>query len=173
MGFEQLAELRDRLRAEKGQVKAESAKPPKRKSPPQAKPREMDPAVAAIWPLQKHFPLAFPVNPAPKVPLKEGIFKDAEQHLELLGLTREQLKLGISTWCRGTRYWASMVENAPRLDLNGQAAGTVTAAQALHAKQQAARQRSQDRRNRAKSKAQVQAQAPAPAADTATVKSTD
>ncbi|MGN7748192.1 ProQ activator of osmoprotectant transporter prop [Pseudomonas sp. FW305-E2] len=173
MGFEQLAELRDRLRAEKGQVKAESAKPPKRKSPPQAKPREMDPAVAAIWPLQKHFPLAFPVNPAPKVPLKEGIFKDAEQHLELLGLTREQLKLGISTWCRGTRYWASMVENAPRLDLNGQAAGTVTAAQALHAKQQAARQRSQDRRNRAKSKAQDQAQAPAPAADTATVKSTD
>ncbi|MCY1191710.1 RNA chaperone ProQ [compost metagenome] len=173
MGFEQLAELRDRLRAEKGQVKAESAKPPKRKSPPQAKPREMDPAVAAIWPLQKHFPLAFPVNPAPKVPLKEGIFKDAEKHLELLGLTREQLKLGISTWCRGTRYWASMVENAPRLDLNGQAAGTVTAAQALHAKQQAARQRSQDRRNRAKSKAQVQAQAPAPAADTATVKSTD
>ena len=173
MGFEQLAELRDRLRAEKGQVKADSAKPPKRKSPPQAKPREMDPAVAAIWPLQKHFPLAFPVNPAPKVPLKEGIFKDAEQHLELLGLTREQLKLGISTWCRGTRYWASMVENAPRLDLNGQAAGTVTAAQALHAKQQAARQRSQDRRNRAKSKAQVQAQAPAPAADTATVKSTD
>lgn len=173
MGFEQLAELRDRLRAEKGQVKAESAKPPKRKSPPQAKPREMDPAVAAIWSLQKHFPLAFPVNPAPKVPLKEGIFKDAEQHLELLGLTREQLKLGISTWCRGTRYWASMVENAPRLDLNGQAAGTVTAAQALHAKQQAARQRSQDRRNRAKSKAQVQAQAPAPAADTATVKSTD
>ncbi|ANC82577.1 ProQ/FinO family protein [Pseudomonas putida] len=173
MGFEQLAELRDRLRAEKGQVKAESAKPPKRKSPPQAKPREMDPAVAAIWPLQKHFPLAFPVNPAPKVPLKEGIFKDAEQHLELLGLTREQLKLGISTWCRGTRYWASMVENAPRLDLNGQAAGTVTAAQALHAKQQAARQRSQDRRNRAKSKAQAQAQAPAPAPDTATVQSTD
>lgn len=171
MGFEQLAELRDRLRAEKGQVNADSAKPPKRKSPPQAKPREMDPAVAAIWPLQKHFPLAFPVNPAPKVPLKEGIFKDAEQHLELLGLTREQLKLGISTWCRGARYWASMVENAPRLDLNGQAAGTVTAAQALHAKQQAARQRSQDRRNRAKSKAQ--AQAPAPAADTEAVQSTD
>jgi ProP effector len=113
MGFEQLAELRDRLRAEE-QVKADSAKPPKRKSPPQAKPREMDPAVAAIWPLQKHF-LAFPVNPAPKVPLKEGIFKDAEQHLELLGLTREQLKAGHFTWCRGARYWASMVENARAL----------------------------------------------------------
>ncbi|MCX2889085.1 ProQ activator of osmoprotectant transporter prop [Pseudomonas sp. LB-090624] len=167
MGFEQLAELRDRLRAEKQQVKAESAKQPKRKPSSQAKPREQDPAVAAIWPLQKHFPLAFPVNPAPKVPLKEGIFKDAEQHLELLGLTREQLKLGISTWCRGSRYWASMQENAPRLDLAGQVAGTVTAAQALHAKQQASRQRSQDRRNRAKAKAQ------APVADTAAVQAAD
>ncbi|MGH8484305.1 MAG: ProQ/FINO family protein, partial [Pseudomonas sp.] len=83
MGFEQLAGLRDRLRAEKEQAKADSAPAPKRKSAPKAQPREQDPAVAAIWPLQKHFPLAFPVSPAPKVPLKEGIFKDAEQHLEL------------------------------------------------------------------------------------------
>jgi ProP effector len=33
--------------------------------------------------------LAFPVNPALKVPLKEVILKDAEQHLELLGITSE------------------------------------------------------------------------------------
>ncbi|MBB4865718.1 ProP effector [Pseudomonas nitritireducens] len=111
--------------------------------------------------MQKHFPLAFPVNPAPKVPLKEGILKDAEQHLEKLGLTSEQLKLGIAAWCRGSRYWACMVADAPRLDLNGQAVGAVNAAQALHAKRQASRQRSEDRRNRAKSKAQAQ---PAPAA---------
>jgi len=169
MGFEQLAELRDRLRAEKEPQKAESPKHIKRKPSAQAKPRKQDPAVEAIWPLQKHFPLAFPVNPAPKVPLKEGILKDAEQHLELLGLTSEQLKLGISTWCRGTRYWASMVENAPRLDLNGQPVGVVTATQATHAKQQASRQRSQDRRNRAKLKEAVQA----PAADTAVQQITD
>jgi len=167
MGFEQLAELRDRLRAEKEQAKADNAIRPKRKPSPQAKPRDQDPAVEAIWRLQKHFPLAFPVNPAPKVPLKEGILKDAEQHLEKLGITSEQLKLGISTWCRGTRYWACMVENAPRLDLSGQAVGTVTAAQALHAKQQASRQRSQDRRNRAK----LKASAPAPA--TAVEQTTD
>lgn len=158
MSFEQLAALRDRLRAEKEQQQASAPAPAKRKPPQKTKPRELDPAVAAIWPLQKHFPLAFPVNPAPKVPLKEGIFKDAEQHLELLGITREQLKLGISTWCRGNRYWASMVEDAPRLDLNGQPAGSVTAAQALYAKQQASRQRSQSRKQRAKPKA------PAPAA---------
>lgn len=162
MGFEQLAELRDRLRAEKEQVKAESPKPRKRQPAPQKSPREQDPAVEAIWRLQKHFPLAFPVNPAPKVPLKEGILKDAEQHLELLGITSEQLKQGIATWCRGSRYWASMTENAPRLDLNGQPAGVVTANQALHAKQQAKRQRGQARRAQAKPRATAQA----PAADT-------
>ena len=164
MGFEQLAELRDRLRAEKQQVQADSkvkaegkakaeGKKPRKPAPPrQDKAREQDPAVEAIWRLQKHFPLAFPVNPAPKVPLKEGILQDAEQHLELLGITREQLKQGLATWCRGSRYWSSMTENAARLDLNGQAAGTVTAAQALHAKQQAKRQRMQARRAQAKPK---------------------
>lgn len=176
MGFEQLAELRDRLRAEKGQAKAESAKeqvktesvkapvktegakPQKRKPQPKAKQREQDPAVEAIWRLQKHFPLAFPVNPAPKVPLKEGILKDAEQHLELLGITLEQLKLGIAAWCRGGRYWAAMIENAPRLDLQGQPVGVVTAPQALHAKQQARRQRMEARRQ-AKPKADTEAKA--------------
>ncbi|OLU27304.1 ProQ activator of osmoprotectant transporter prop [Pseudomonas sp. PA15(2017)] len=152
MGFEQLADLRDRLRAEKEQVKTESTKQRKRQPAAPRKPQEQDPALEAIWRLQKHFPLAFPVNPAPKVPLKEGILKDAEQHLEKLGITQEQLKLGLASWCRGGRYWASMVEDASRLDLNGQPVGTVTAAQALHAKQQARRQRSQMRRAQQKLK---------------------
>ncbi|XLX41796.1 ProQ/FinO family protein [Ectopseudomonas mendocina] len=159
MGFEQLAELRDRLRAEKQQVeqvqqvKTERAKPQKRKQPPKTKAREQDPAVEAIWRLQKHFPLAFPVNPAPKVPLKEGILKDAEQHLPLLGISLDQLKLGIAAWCRGGRYWSAMTENAQRLDLQGQPVGVVTAAQASHARQQARRHRMEARRNQAKAKA--------------------
>jgi ProP effector len=163
MGFEQLAELRDRLQAEKQHAKADNTTHQKQKPTPRTKLREQDPAREAIWPLQKHFPSAFPVNPAPKVPLKEGILKDAEQHLEMLGITPEQLKLGISTWCRGTRYWSCMVENAHRLDLEGQHVGIVTASQALHAKQQASRQRTQDRRHRANSKAH--ASAPAANAD--------
>ncbi|MBH3331302.1 ProQ activator of osmoprotectant transporter prop [Pseudomonas oryzihabitans] len=167
MGFEQLAELRDRLRAEKAQVKTESNERPARRPSPKAKPREQDPVVEGIRRLQKHFPLAFPVNPAPKVPLKEGILKDAEQHLERLGITGDQLKQSIATWCRGTRYWAAMTENAPRLDLDGQPAGTVTASQAVYAKQQARRQRAQARREQAKAKADTaapaEAQAPAAA----------
>lgn len=59
MGFEQLAELRDRLRAERQPEEADRAKDLKRKPSPQAKPRIPDPAVEAIRPLQKHFPLAF------------------------------------------------------------------------------------------------------------------
>ncbi|CAN7545033.1 ProQ/FinO family protein [Aquipseudomonas alcaligenes] len=171
MGFEQLAELRDRLRAEKQQAQGEHPERPerpkqrKRDAAPQAKPREQDPAVEAIWRLQKHFPLAFPVNPAPKVPLKEGILKDAEQHLALLGLSLEQLKLGVAAWCTSSRYWASMVENAPRLDLNGQAVGTVTAGQALHAKQQAARKRGQARRKQSKRKESPKESPQAPAVD--------
>lgn len=170
MGFEKLAGLRDRLRAENEQIPAEIEPRPKRKASPQAKSTsELDPAMVAIWPLQKHFPLAFPVSPAPKVPLKEGILKDAEQHLELLGVTVEQLRLGISTCCRGKRYWTSMVENAPRMDLYGQLSGTVTAGQAKYAKQQALRQRRQDRRSRAESKVRV----PITADDVLEVKSRD
>lgn len=72
MGFEQLAELRDRLRAEKAQVKTDSTKQRMRMLSLQTKPREQDPAVEAIWRLQKHFPFAFPVSPASEVPLKEA-----------------------------------------------------------------------------------------------------
>lgn len=156
MGFEQLAELRDRLRAEKVQEKTDGTKQRMQKPSSQTKPRERDPAVEAIQRLQKHFPLAFPVNPAPKVPLKEGILQDAQQHLGRLGITSEELKQGIATWCRGARYWACMTENAPRLDLGGQAVGVVTAAQALYAKQQASRQRGQARRKQAKPKERMQ-----------------
>lgn len=136
MGFEQLAELRNRLRAQ-----AEQAKPAKPKAATtRRKAREsVEPVVEAIRRLQKYFPLVFPVNPAPKVPLKLGILGDAAQHLERLGITHEQLTQAIATWCRGSRYWACLVEDAPRLDLNGEFAGKVTAEQAVRARRQASR----------------------------------
>ena len=136
MGFEQLAELRERLRAQ-----AEQSKPakPKRAAAPKQRREPVSPEVEIIWRLQKHFPLAFPRNPAPKVPLKQGILEDAQQHLETLGVTAEQLKQAIGAWCQGGRYWACLVENAERVDLQGQASGQVTAAQAMYAKKLASR----------------------------------
>ena len=60
-------------------------------------------------------------------------------------------KQAIATWCQGSRYWSCMVEDAPRLDLQGQVAGKVTAEQAVYARRQASRrQREQMREKRAK-----------------------
>lgn len=153
MGFEKLADLREQLRAQAQQAapaqpkaagqskKRESAKQrePARKQEPAKKREPVDPTVEAIWRLQKQFPLAFPKNPAPKVALKEGILADAAQHLEALAMTEEQLKLAIAAWCKGSRYWACLTEDAPRVDLQGQPVGKVTGQQAAYARRQASR----------------------------------
>ncbi|WJV25538.1 MULTISPECIES: ProQ/FinO family protein [Pseudomonas] len=138
MGFEQLAELRDRLREQAENSKPAEQRPVRRSKPKAAESKAKkrapaDPAMEAIWRLQKSFPLAFPRSPAPKVPLKVGIYQDAVQHLERLGITSEQLKRAIATWCRGARYWSSLVENAARVNLNGEPVGTVTPEQAQRA----------------------------------------
>ncbi|WP_273829739.1 ProQ/FinO family protein [Pseudomonas sp. SBT1-2] len=138
MGFEQLAELRDRLREQAEAAKPAELKPVRHSNPKASEPKSKkrvpaDPAMEAIWRLQKFFPLAFPRSPAPKVPLKVGIYQDALLHLERLGVTSEQLKQAIATWCRGARYWSSLVESAVRVDLSGEPAGTVTSAQAQRA----------------------------------------
>ena len=189
MGFEKLADLREQLRAqaqkavpvqpkaagrtkkrEPDQAKA-AARPQQRRESdqakaaarPQQKREPVDPVVEAIWRLQKHFPQAFPKNPAPKLPLKQGILADAAQHLEKLGMTEEQLKQAIATWCKGSRYWSSMVADATRVDLQGQPAGTVTAEQAAYARRQASRRPAGKARPAKKADAPAPASADAPA----------
>ena len=189
MGFEKLADLREQLRAqaqkavpvqpkaagrtkkrEPDQAKAAARPQQKRESDqakaaarPQQKREPVDPVVEAIWRLQKHFPQAFPKNPAPKLPLKQGILADAAQHLEKLGMTEEQLKQAIATWCKGSRYWSSMVADATRVDLQGQPAGTVTAEQAAYARRQASRRPAGKARPAKKADAPAPASADAPA----------
>ena len=135
MGFEQLAALKEQL------AKQAKAAPPantRRASPKvsarPAKPaKPVDPVRQAIVKLQKRFPQTFPKSPAPKVPLKIGIFEDLVPQAQELGLTEPALRDAIRTWCRGTRYWACLVEGAPRVDLAGQAAGHVALADAKRA----------------------------------------
>ncbi|WP_254074100.1 ProQ/FinO family protein [Burkholderia sp. S171] len=86
----------------------------------------MDPVVLTIGKLQKRFPKAFPKNPAPKVPLKIGIFEDLLAHATELALTETELRAAIKIWCRGSRYWTSMVEGAIRVDLSGEEGGRVS-----------------------------------------------
>ncbi|WP_066740365.1 ProQ/FinO family protein [Cupriavidus sp. D384] len=95
----------------------------------------VDPVVRNIGKLQKKFPLAFPKNPAPKVPLKIGVFDDLLTHATELGLSEAELREAIRTWCRGARYWACLTQGAARLDLAGQPAGEVTEADAARGRQ--------------------------------------
>ncbi len=106
---------------------------PARRPAPAADTKPVNPTVLTIGKLQRRFPAAFPKSPAPKVPLKIGIFKDLVGHAAELGLDEAQLRDAIKEWCRGSRYWACLVDGAARVDLTGAEAGTVTAQQAAGA----------------------------------------
>ncbi|CAN7343229.1 MULTISPECIES: ProQ/FinO family protein [Paraburkholderia] len=108
-----------------------AANPAAQPRPADAKP--VDPVVKSIGRLQKHFPNAFPKNPAPKLPLKVGIFEDLVAHAKELSLNEAELRDAIKTWCRGSRYWKCLVEGAARVDLTGAEAGKVTAQEAAGA----------------------------------------
>ncbi|APR39581.1 ProQ/FinO family protein [Paraburkholderia sp. SOS3] len=82
--------------------------------------------VHAIGKLQKRFPAAFPKKPAPKLPLKIGILEDLLPHAQELALNEAEIREAIATWCRGSRYWASLTEGAARVNLNGEPAGQVS-----------------------------------------------
>ena len=109
------------------------AKPP-RHPRPAARPaapvavrsKPVDPVVLTIGKLQKRFPKTFPKNPSPKLPLKIGIFEDLLAHATELALSETELRAAIKIWCRGSRYWTSMVEGAIRVDLSGEEAGRVS-----------------------------------------------
>ena len=110
--------------------------------------RQVDPVVLTIGQLQKHFPLAFPKNPEPKKPLKLGISKDLAAQAETLSLTEPAILEAIKVWCQGSRYWAAMTNGAARVDLNGEADGTVTPEQAGHARYLAAAARRAKRQDK-------------------------
>ena len=97
----------------------------------------VDPVVRVIGKLQKRFPAAFPKNPAPKVPLKIGILADLIGQGADLQLTEAEIREAVSTWCRGSRYWACLLDGAARVDLAGEPAGVVTARDAAFARNQA------------------------------------
>ncbi|GJG97879.1 ProQ/FinO family protein [Cupriavidus pauculus] len=201
MGFEQLAALKAKL-AEQAKNEARAKAPPRgrpapskagpatgKAKPATSKPNQgarkpnpaaakaapatpVDPVVRNIGKLQKRFPAVFPKNPAPKVPLKVGIFDDLMTQATELGLNEAELRDAIRTWCRGARYWACLTEGAQRLDLNGQPAGEVTAADAARgrqlragrAKQEAAKNKDAAGKPQTPQQAQPQAQPEAKAA---------
>lgn len=172
MGFEQLAALKKQLaaaaKAEKTEKAPKTAKAAKPKSP--AKPRKetapVDPVVLTIGKLQRLFPKTFPKNPAPKLPLKIGIHKELVERTQEIGIDAEALTEAIKTWCRGNRYWACVVEDAPRIDLDGNPAGVVTKQEAGQARAlEARRRKGREARETAKEEG-TQEQKPATDAET-------
>lgn len=119
MGFEQLAPL-------KAQLKKQAIAQKKLKEGKATKTGPIDPIIRTIGLLQKHFPLAFPKKPNPKVPLKIAIHKDLFAHSEELGLSQSEIRAALKKWCKGRRYSACLVAGAARIDLQGKAAGYVT-----------------------------------------------
>ncbi|CAB3645157.1 ProQ/FinO family protein [Trinickia soli] len=101
------------------------------------KAQPVDPVVRVIGKLQKRFPAAFPKNPAPKVPLKVGVLADLIAQASELQLSEAEIREAVSTWCRGSRYWACLTDGAARVDLAGEPAGVVTARDAAFARNQA------------------------------------
>ncbi|WP_354164503.1 ProQ/FinO family protein [Burkholderia sp. 567] len=203
MGFEQLAELRAQLAAKakqernakrpaaqpdagakpksgdrpaRGAKSGPAAKAPSGAKPASAKPSTpVDPVIVAIGKLQRRFPRAFPKNPAPKVPLKVGIWDDLAREAQAVGLTEAELRDAMSTWCRGNRYWSCLVEDAVRVDLQGNEAGRVTHDDAARARRLKSRrpgnkggaQAAKGAPQQPKAEAQADAAAPQPATDAA------
>ena len=126
------AKARDAKPAAKPAAKA--AGKPAHARPAARQQNPVDPVVHTIGKLQKRFPLAFPKNPAPKVALKIGILEDLLAQAADLKLTEQEIRDAVSTWCRGSRYWASLTEGAPRVDLAGAETGKVTAADSAFAR---------------------------------------
>lgn len=124
MGFEKLADLKKQLSAE-----VKSAKTNKLQ-----KTTSVDPVVLIIGKLQRLFPVTFPKNPTPKVPLKVGILDDLYARSEEIGISNEDIQLAIKTWCKSTRYWQVCKEGATRVDLDGNPSGTVEAKGAAQAR---------------------------------------
>jgi len=133
MGFEQLAPLKAEL--EKQAIAQKQAQKRKLTEGKAAKTAAIDPVVRTIGLLQKHFPLAFPKKPNPKVPLKIAIHKDLFAHSEALGLSQNEIRAALKKWCRGRRYAECLVAGAARVDLQGNEVGYVTKEEAAQSEQ--------------------------------------
>ncbi|RWC99811.1 MAG: hypothetical protein EOS58_31700 [Mesorhizobium sp.] len=83
--------------------------------------------------LAKRFPAAFKRKGEPeKRPLKIGIDKDVLALVK--DIPRKVVKLAISDYCSGPKYAKAMVEGVDRIDLDGNPAGTVSAASEAYAR---------------------------------------
>ena len=87
---------------------------------------------AALTALVAAFPTAF--FRAGRKPLKLGIHDD----LIARGVAQDVIQRGLSSYCQSVGYLAALKTGAARIDLDGNAVGTITADEASHAAQKLA-----------------------------------
>jgi ProP effector len=90
-------------------------------------------AYATIALLAATWPACFGIEFAGRKPLKVGIGKNIAAVAEG-AITPEELDAAMSLYCNGKPYLKWLKEGAQRVDLDGNPAGTVTAAQAANAR---------------------------------------
>jgi ProP effector len=78
------------------------------------------------------FPRTFARDPAGRVPLKRGIDRDLVARLDG-AVSRSALKRALGAYTADPGYHTKLIEGAARIDLDGNAAGTVTAGEAAYA----------------------------------------
>ena len=94
-------------------------------------------ALATIDLLAETFPQCFAVFERRRRPLKLGIHSDVLAKLNG-AITPKECATALRIYCANRFYLQSCIEGAPRVDLNGEAAGQVTADEAANATQRRA-----------------------------------
>jgi ProP effector len=118
-------------------------------------------ALGLIGVLAERFPAAFAVNPGYRQPLKLGIHVDILAQLSDTIAPRD-LSVALRIYVSNVKYLKALAAGAERVDINGMSAGTVTADEAAHARQQLALQRGkQARRKEAQAKDKTESEAKA------------
>jgi ProP effector len=90
-------------------------------------------ATTAIALLAERFPKCFSVYEARRQPLKLKIHLDIQAALDG-AITPAELHKALGVYCSNRAYRRRTVEGASRIDLDGNPAGVVTAAEGAHAK---------------------------------------
>jgi ProP effector len=88
---------------------------------------------AAISLLAELYPKCFSIYEERRRPLKLGIHLDIQASLDG-AITPAELHRALGAYCSNPTYLSHTRKGAPRLDLNGEPAGTVTADEEAHAK---------------------------------------
>jgi ProP effector len=108
---------------------------PEKKAAPQTKPAWLEHAQYGVELLKAHFPLCFREAKEVK-PLKIGIKQDLVKLLstrdDIVTTDKACMVNSLSYYVNSTAYHKSVIEGATRIDLEGNAAGTISAEEAKY-----------------------------------------